>query len=265
MPAKRILFTPLLVATLLALNTDAYADALGLRAGVEYWKADLSGEAQALNPKVKVQSKPINFDEWQFYGETYNSIWINFEHPVPFVPNIRLNYTNIENYKARTRKITAGPTNYFVQESVALTFDSIDATLYYEVLDNWINLDVGLTARGLNGAFESVQTIGAGNLTAPNVSKTNLNEVVPMVYLNGRVDIPFLNGLYVQSIINFASLDGNTLYDANASIGYDFDLTALDIGVYAGYRHLVLDSKNMGNLYADATMDGLMTGLEIHF
>jgi outer membrane protein len=264
MPAKRILLAPLLVATLITLNTEAYADALGLRAGVEYWKADLSGEAQALNPKVKVQSKPINFDEWQFYGETYNSIWINFEHPVPFVPNIRMVYTNIENYKIRTRKITAGPTTYYVQESVALTFDSVDATLYYEVLDNWINLDVGITARTLKGDFESVQSIGS-NLTIPVTSRTKLNEVVPMIYINGRIDIPFLDGLYVQSVFNGISQSGNTLYDTDVRVGYDFDLTVLDIGIYTGYRRMVLDTKNLGNLYADATMDGLMTGLEIHF
>ena len=263
MPAKHTLFKQLLIATGFTLSLGAYADALGLRAGVEYWQADLSGEAQTQVARAK-KAKPVNFDEWQIYGATYNSVWFNFEHPIPFVPNVRMSYTNIQNSKSRTVKHVAGSTTYYTKDSITLTFDNIDSTLYYEVLDNWINLDVGLTARSLNGDFDAISTIGDG-LTAPVQDRTPLTKLVPMLYLNARFDIPFLNGLYVQSVINGASLKGNTLYDADARVGYDLNLVALDVGMYAGYRRMVLKSTSLGNLYADAVMDGLMTGFEIHF
>ncbi|MEY4588216.1 MAG: hypothetical protein RL497_292 [Pseudomonadota bacterium] len=265
MPAKRTLLLPLLLAPAFTLTSSAYADVLGLRAGVEYWQADLTGEAQKKTSRDKKLGKPVNFDEWKFYGETYNSIWVNFEHPVPFVPNIRMTYTNIENSRTRTRKITAGSTTYYVKESVSLIFDSIDTTLYYEILDNWLNLDVGLTARSLNGDFDSIQTLGDGGLTAPTQDQVPLKEIVPMLYIDARLDIPFLNGLYVQSVFNGATLQGNTLYDINGRVGYDLDLAVLDIGVYVGYRSMVLKSADLGSLYADAQMEGVMTGLEIHF
>lgn len=273
MPAKRSLLISLLASSVFTLSSQANADSLGLRAGVEYWNADLSGEAQSQAARAAKRGKPVNFDEWQFYGETYNSVWINFEHPVPFVPNIRMTYTNIENAKAHTVKHTGtnssgtGTTTFYTHDSVALTFDNIDFTFYYELLDNWLNLDVGLTARSLNGDFDALSTIGVENnyLTAPTQDHTKLNEIVPMIYLNGRVDIPFVNGLYVQSIINGITSSGNTLYDADMRVGYEVDLTVLDIGVYGGYRRMVLKTSDLGNLYADATMDGLIAGLEVHF
>jgi outer membrane protein len=264
MPAKHPLLVPLLVTTVFTLAPNAFADALGLRAGVEYWQADLSGEAQNRTSRIKKTGKPVKFDDWQIYGETYNSVWLNFEHPVPFAPNIRMTYTNIENAKQHTVKHVVGPTTYYTQDSVALIFDNIDFTFYYEVLDNWINLDVGLTARSLNGDFEALSTLG-DNLTTPVQDHTKLNEIVPMLYLNGRIDIPFTKGLYVQSVINGIGAQGNTLYDADVRVGYDVDLIALDFGVYAGYRRMVLKATDLGNLYADATMDGLIAGLEVHF
>lgn len=264
MPAKHLLPAPLLVAAALTLAPITHADTLGLRAGVEYWHADLSGEAQNSTSRLKKTGKPVKFDQWQFYGETYNSVWVNFEHPVPFAPNIRMTYTNIENSKEKTIKHTAGVTTYYTQDSVALLFDNIDFTFYYEVLDNWLNLDVGLTARSLNGEFEAISTIGDG-LTRPVQDRSKLNEIVPMLYLNGRVDIPFVDGIYVQSVINGISYQGNTLYDADVRLGYDLNLIALDVGVYGGYRRMVLKSTDLGSLYADAYMDGLIAGLEVHF
>jgi len=266
MLAKHTLLVPLLVTAAFTLAQTTHADTLGLRAGVEYWNADLSGEAQSQTARIKKTGKPVKFDEWQFYGETYNSVWVNFEHPVPFVPNIRMTYTNIENSKSRIVKHVVGPTYYNTRDSVALTFDNIDFTFYYEVLDNWINLDAGLTARSLNGDFEALSTsLSSLQLTQPSQDRTKLNEVVPMLYLNGRINIPFVDGLYVQSVFNGATLKGNTLYDADVRVGYDLDLVALDIGIYGGYRRMALKSTDLGNLYADAYMDGLIAGLEVHF
>ncbi|HRH76386.1 MAG TPA: TIGR04219 family outer membrane beta-barrel protein [Cellvibrionaceae bacterium] len=266
MLAKHTLLVPLLVTTAFTLAQTTHADTLGLRAGVEYWNADLSGEAQSQTARIKKTGKPVKFDEWQFYGETYNSVWVNFEHPVPLVPNIRMTYTNIENAKSRTVRYGTPALYYYRQESVALTFDNIDFTFYYEVLDNWINLDVGLTARSLNGDFEALSlTTGKIQITEPTQDRTKLNEVVPMLYLNGRINIPFVDGLYVQSVFNGATLKGNTLYDADVRVGYDLDLVALDIGIYGGYRRMALKSTDLGNLYADAYMDGLIAGLEVHF
>ena len=261
---KHMLLVPLLVTSALTLAQNSHADTLGLRAGVEYWNADLSGEAQNRTSRIKKIGKPVKFDDWQFYGETYNSVWVNFEHPVPFAPNIRMTYTNIENAKEKTIKHTAGSTTYYTQDSVALLFDNIDFTFYYEVLDNWIELDAGLTARSLNGEFEAISTIGDG-LTRPVQDRSKLNEIIPMIYLNGRVDIPFVDGIYVQSVINGISYKGNTLYDADIRLGYDLNLVALDLGFYTGYRRMVLKSTDLGNLYADAYMDGLIAGLEVHF
>ena len=50
-----------------------------------------------------------------------------------------------------------------------------------------------------------------------------------MFYLNGRINIPFVDGLYVQSVFNGATLKGNTFMMRDFRVGYDLDLVALDI------------------------------------
>ena len=268
MPAKRTLLLSLLTATIGTLAHSVNADGLSVSAGIEYWQADLTGEAQDLKSKAKnPNTKPVNFDEWRMYGQTYKSLWLNFEHPVPLVPELRMSYTNLENYKVRNRKVVNGNFTIYYTETASLIFDNIDATLYYHVLDDWLhlNIDAGLTARTLNGEFDSVQSITHDTLTVPSQSYTKLNQVVPMLYLNGRFNIPYVNGLYIQSVFNGISAQGSTLYDADARIGYDLDLHALKIGLYSGYRRMVLKTSNLSNLYADASMDGWMTGLETRF
>lgn len=266
MPAMRILLSSLVSISVLTLSAPASADALGLRAGVEYWVADLSGEAQSSKSRAQ-KRKPVQFDSWEFYGETYNSVWVNFEHPVPLLPNLRMTYTNIENSKTKYNvKNVSGPSFWYTDDTAALIFDNIDFTFYYEVMDNWISLDAGLTARSLNGEFELISTlVGDTNLTEPVRDYTKLSELVPLVYLNGRVDMPFLKGLYVQSILNGITTGGNTLYDFDVRLGYNFSLYVLDVGLYNGYRRMAMKTTDLGNLYTDAYMDGLFTGIEIHF
>jgi outer membrane protein len=265
MPATRRLLSSLVTISALALSAPVSADVLGLRAGIEYWQADLLGEAQSSAARAR-KAKPVQFDDWEFYGETYNSLWINFEHPVPFVPNLRMTYTNIENAKTKYDvRHVSGSVFWYTDDTAALIFDNIDFTFYYEVLDNWINLDVGLTARSLNGEFELISTTPNDILSAPVRDYTKLNEIVPMVYLNGRFDIPFMEGLYVQSVINGITDGTNTLYDADVRVGYTFELAVFDIGVYGGYRRMTMETTDLGNLYTNAYMDGLFTGLEAHF
>ena len=67
-----------------------------------------------------------------------------------------MTYTNIENAKSRTVRYGTPALYYYRQESVALTFDNIDFNVLLRSIDNWINLDVGLTARSLNGDFEAL-------------------------------------------------------------------------------------------------------------
>jgi outer membrane protein len=240
------------------------ADALGLRAGAGYWSGDLSGEA--LNKTNRANTKPVSFDQLKMGDQSYNSFWLEFEHPVPVIPNLRMAYTNIESSKRGQVKevFRSGDTTFTIlrELTATLVFDTLDATAYYEVLDNWVSLDVGLTARLIDGYLDLVYERTLED--ALPRSYTGVQEVLPMLYLNTRIDIP-ATGFYVQAQGNGASLQSDTFYDVDIRAGYDLDLKGLDLGVFAGYRVMRLKTQNISTLYADAELTGPQLGFGLHF
>ena len=125
-----------------------------------------------------------------------------------------------------------------------------DATLYYEILDNWVNLDVGITARFFDEGFNvrELSTLEAGEI--------DVDHVVPMFYGHARFDLPF-SGLTVGVEGNYISYDDDTLYDTKLNIGYTF---AFGLGIEAGYRIMDFEYDD-GDDDVDATIDGIYGGL----
>lgn len=256
-----------LLASLLIGNISfCQADTLGLKGGVSYWRAELTGEA--LNRKNKnAKQKPLNLNELKLTHENYNSVWFEFEHPIPVLPNLRLNYTNIESNKKITQKIVQNlgegtQLTFYQKVDTAIAFNSLDATLYYELLDNWVNIDVGLTARKLDGYLDMVYYDTP--LATPR-SLTKLDETIPMLYLKTEFEIP-TTGAYVMALINGISYQGDTFYDGEIKIGYNFDfIPGFEFGVASGYRMMQLQTINISNLYADAQMEGWQIEVTAHF
>jgi outer membrane protein len=108
-----------------------------------------------------------------------------------------------------------------------------DITLYYEILDNWVNLDLGLTARQFDGYVFAASTTDS---TASK--KEKLDDVLPMLYGKAQFDLP-LTGLSVGVEGNFVSYSGDKVTDYAAKVSYLFD-SVFDIGLEAGYRKLSL-------------------------
>ncbi|MEP1216180.1 MAG: TIGR04219 family outer membrane beta-barrel protein [Marinobacter sp.] len=203
------------------------ADVLGVGANISYWDSDLSGEAGKKNDFVDVEND-LDLD-----NDTNANLSAYFEHPVPVLPNVRLNYTRIEQsgtgeLSTEFDLVDVGP----VDSDLDLT--QFDVTLYYEVLDNWVNMDLGLTARNLDGELTVQQVGGAGS-----VSQTEVDGVIPMGYLAARFDLP-LTGVSVGGEANLISFDGDSVYDYNAYGQYELSLLQLR----AGYRQISIDYED---------------------
>ena len=206
----------------------AQADVVGLGASVNYWDSDLSGKAGTNNDIVDVDNQ-LNLD-----SDTNANASVYVEHPVPVLPNVKLNYTLIEQ-SGRGRLGLSGfdnvPAGVDVQSDLDL--EQLDLTLYYEILDNWANLDLGLTARDLDGELV-VQQVGG-----TNVSRTEIDGVIPMGYLAARFDLPF-TGVSVGAEGNLVSYDGDSIHDFNAYGQYEFAM----LQVRAGYRQMAIDYED---------------------
>lgn len=205
----------------------ATADVIGLGASVSYWDSELSGEAVNKNSSVDVEN------DLDLSSESNVNLTAYLEHPVPVLPNLRLNYTTVE----QTGRGEIGPEGFDdifnTEVDSKLELDQFDVTLYYEILDNWVNLDLGLTARNLDGELTVQEVSGAG------FSQTKVDAVIPMGYAAARFDLPF-TGVSVGGDINGVAYSGDSIYDFTAYGQYEVALLQLR----AGYRQMTIDYED---------------------
>ncbi|WP_336366715.1 TIGR04219 family outer membrane beta-barrel protein [Marinobacter sp. C2H3] len=235
---------------MIALPVAAQADVVGLGATVSYWDSSLSGDAARKTDVVDVDND-LNLES----DSTANAS-LYFEHPVPVLPNVRLNYTLVQ--QSGRGQLGANFGDIFVNTGASvrsdLDLEQLDLTLYYEVLDNWVNLDLGLTARKLNGDL-TVRQIGGAN----SVTQSSVDAVIPMGYLAVRFDLP-LTGVSVGGEGNFVAYDGDSLRDFN--VYGQYEVSALQFR--AGYRQMAVDYED-GDDRLDVTLDGPFVSAGVAF
>ncbi len=131
--------------------------------------------------------------------------------------------------------------------TVTSTFDLShnDIVLYYEILDNWVNLDIGLDIKIFDG--EVILTDAAFTETVP------IDETIPLLYLSARFDLPF-SGFYIGADIIGASIDDNSLEDTSIMLGYESDS---GLGFEGGYKKFSLEINDVTDVNADLEYDGI--------
>ncbi|HOY21998.1 MAG TPA: TIGR04219 family outer membrane beta-barrel protein [Cellvibrio sp.] len=240
---------PLLLACSL-LAPIAQADTVfGIYAGAGTWQSDYDGKAG--NPAVTL--KELGVQE-----HMNNYFYVAVEHPIPILPNIRFSQINISSSQTATitQDFAIGDTAYTADEEVSTDFDLShrDATLYYEILDNWINFDLGVTARQFDGYARSSSANADENLT--------IDMTLPMIYGKAQFDLPF-TGLSAGVEAHYSSYQENSLNDYSAKLTYLFD-SFVDLGVEVGYRKMSLKVSD-NDLEADMTLKGPYAALIAHF
>ena len=236
---------PLVVAGAL-LPALAQADAiLGWRLGANAWQQQYSGDVQSGPSKVDLE------DDLGYDDETGYNIYLSFEHPIPLIPNIMLAHTKIDaDATGDVDGFIFDGNIYSGEVRSSLDVSHSDATLYYELLDNWINLDVGITGRMFENGVEIT------DVTTGITGSLDIDYVIPLFYAQARFDLPF-SGLSLGVEGNGISYDDDTLYDVRINLAYEF---GFGLGIEAGYRAFDLDYED-GDDIADITIDGAYAGL----
>lgn len=224
---------------------------LGVYAGFGSWDATYDG--QAGDPSITLKDLGVKDHKNGYY-------YIALEHPIPFVPNIRLAHTDISSKQTAviSKTFTIDGTAFTANDTISSEFNltHTDATLYYEILDNWINLDLGLTGRKLDGF------VYAHSAKENKSKKVNLDQTLPMLYGKIQFDLPF-SGLSAGLEGNYVNYQGDTISDYSAKISYLFD-SVLDIGIEAGYRKFSLTVKD-DDLHAEVNLKGPFAAVIAHF
>ena len=246
----------LLLVFALLLPLQGNADTLGVWIGANYWDYDMSGTARY---KSKFRSDDVDVnDDLGFDSDTLVFGYIVFEHPLPFLPNIKISKTNIDTDASSTltREFTFGDKTFTANENVSsqLKLDQTDVILYYRILDNVVNLDLGI-----NGKYLDMDARITGEVSG--TESAELSSWVPLVYAGVGVDLP-LTGLGVNVEASYVGYQDSKFFDFSARVTYD---TPWFLGVEAGYRKLKFDLDDFDDITADVEFKGPYLGAYLHF
>lgn len=250
---RRFLLT---LTALQLLGSSSLADTLGIRAGANYWKYDISGTA-----RYKTKNSNNNIDVNQDLGYNNGSAGIYYlilEHPVPLLPNVRLNYSDIdEDANGRLSKTVAfGNMIFLANEAVSsqVKLKQTDITLYYELFDNAVNVDLGLAGKYIDSKARI-----SGEISGTQDAR--VSGWVPLAYVGAGFDLP-LTGLGVSADGSFSKYQGSSFYDYAIRVTYT---TPWRMGLDAGYRKIKLNLNDFDNSFADIEFDGPYAGAYLHF
>ena len=213
----------------------SHADALGLYAGVGVWQADADN---------RIDVDALSADDIKLGDDNSNFAYIALEHPIPLIPNVRLQQVDID-------------LNGNGAAALDIDMTHQDAILYYEFLDNWVNLDLGLSARRYDG---SATAIASGTRL-----KLNVDGVVPMIYGKAQFDLPF-TGWSVGADVNATDFSGDRIADLSVKVAYESDLIPLfGLGAEIGYRHMSMELDDLDDFGSDLTVEGPYAAVTLHF
>ncbi len=241
----------------------AHADTMGFYVGGGIWQANIEGD-------VGADETPATIDELGVDDEQNTYYFIAIEHPVPVLPNIKVVYNDLstQGEAVVSRSIVFDditvPANAATRTEIDLSHT--DYTLYWQLLDNYASFDLGLTGRDFDGFASIEYELGAfGETPAESGSEfEDLNEILPMLYTKLQLDLPF-SGWFVGGSANYISVDGNSVADLEAKLGYMTDGIGLDVGFDIGYRQMTLTVDDDENVEADISIDGAYASLIVHF
>lgn len=249
---KKILST-LVAGTLL--TASLYADVTKIELGVGAWSEKPSGTAD-YDQGLGVTGNNT-FDEKK---DTSAYVWMLIKHPLPIVPNIRLEYMSIH----ATGTATGSWNGQTIPTSAKSVLDvkEYDIIPYYNILDNtfWTTLDVGIDIKIVDSNYKvNPVPLFSGYEDSATVP-------LPLVYLRGRVEIPSTN-IGIEADGKYITTGSSTVYDARIKVDYTFDISpVVQPGIEIGYRtHKIKIDENDEDVKTNMDFSGFFAGLMLRF
>ncbi|WP_373001153.1 TIGR04219 family outer membrane beta-barrel protein [Sulfurimonas sp.] len=246
------IFTALTCAGLMA--TVASADIARVEMGVGAWAQKSSGKISYTDNGANGAYTSSEKDVSQLY------VWALIKHPVPVVPNLRLEYVALEDKGTATgqfKDFNIGG----VSTTMAYDMKQYDIIPYYNILDNtaWITLDLGLDIKVVEATYNAAPQTP---FTGYNGSETI---ALPLLYIRGRVEIPATN-IGIEADVKYVTYSSSTVYDARAKIDYTLDfIPVIQPAIEVGYRVQKIDLADDSSLKVDLEFSGVYAGLMLRF
>ena len=237
-----------IVLSMALLGACAMADMIGGELNIGYYEHNPSGTIEYQGDSIDLKD---DF-KWKKESDVFAKLYI--EHPIPLLPNIKLGYSSFGHSGSGilNKNIKFSNQTYNTTSKIDSTFDldMYDLTLYYELVDVGLDLDLGVNVKYIDGSV-SAKGVG-GTPPKPINESTSFSVPVPMVYAKARVPIPATDiALRVEG--NYVSYSGNQFYDFEAGVRYSF---ALGVGLEGGYKSMKLKLDDVDDLTLDTTFSG---------
>lgn len=241
------------------LASTSYADLTRVAMGAGTWMQTPSG-----NATYNATAGANGTDTLKQDQKTDPYVWLLIKHPIPVIPNIRLEYSTVE--------ATGNPTGQWGAISTSIipisgTSSKLDLTQYdiipyYSLLDNtlWMTLDVGLDLKMTDVDYKA-------NATGSFIGYENKQSmVIPMVYLRARVQIPTTK-IGIEGDVKAITNGTSKFYDVRAKIDYTFDFVPIiQPAVEVGYRRENINiDESSADIKTNITFSGFFAGVMLRF
>lgn len=244
---KKTLLACALLGSLVGTSAQA-ATVVGFKVGGDYWKADTNGT---------FAERGRSQQEFNYDSSSQGSIWVAVEHPIPLVPNVKIRQNSLDaDGKMSDADFIFNDHKFQGNVSTKTDLSNTDFVLYYEILDNDIvSLDLGAAYKLMDGEFRVAD--------AGHPESKAIDSGIVMGYIDAQVGIPGI-GLYGFTDI-MMGVDETSVYDYSLGLGWNFDGTALDYRIRAGYRDFKFDVNGFDGVTADMQFKGYFAGIELVF
>ena len=241
----------LTLSALLA-SSALYADTIGGEISLGIYNHAPSGIASYTLAGALTESIDLE-DDFGWSDDQDIILKAYFENPMPFFPNAKFAYSNLnQSGTGDVNDFSWGIINGDGKIDTSLELQMYDLTAYYELLDNVVEIDAGLTMRYLGGDITVTPTVGF-NFTTPFVSisspevgvpyTTDIDMWIPMLYGKARFNVPNTD-ISLQLEANVISYEETTFYDYELSARYTL---TMGLGLEAGYKSMHLDSEDLAD------------------
>ncbi len=238
---------------LLTLAGTASAETLfGVYAGAGGWHQDPDGHLTSNGTQVDTK------EDMALGDGNDNMFWLAFEHPIPFVPNVRVQQTatDLQGRTELIRAVVLDGVNFAppgIIES-GFEFKVQDAILYYNVIDGeTLSLDLGIAGRKIDGsAF-----INSG----VRFSEIEFDGTVPMLYARGEWKV--LSGFWFGAGGQYIEYKGDSYIDVDGAFGWQSEW---GVSAEIGYRYMRMKVEDLGDIdNARLMVDGPYAALNYKF
>jgi len=253
---KKIIISFLSAAVL---SSTVSADFLKVEGGVGMWQQQPSGDASytenGYNGKYTSDENTVS----KGYA------WLMIKHPVPIIPNLRVEYVAIEDegsVQGRFKEYDAGT---FANAKYKL--NQYDIIPYYNILDNlaWITLDVGLDIKIIDSDYEANDVIDNDTALRTDYSDS-YTATIPLLYVRTRFEILF--DIAAEADVKYISYDDKSLLDARAKLDYTLDFVpVIQPAIEVGYRYqnYNIDDEGSNDAKVDLTFSGFYAGVMLRY